>query len=205
MCLAAVVLEEHARRAVQLGDDDALGAVDDEGAGRRHERNFAHIDFLLLDLLDLLVVAFAVENNEAHFCAQRRGKGQPSLLALLDVEGRLTEAILDELQLRVPGMGNNGKNRLKCRLQTLSLTHRRRNIHLQKLGVGIKLRRQQEGHVQHAGALGEALADAFFLGVRVGHVRSDYQESKSRNRGKTDRWFMSPSKGKRQATIGSPA
>jgi hypothetical protein len=50
--LAAIVLEEHARRAVQLGDDDALGTVDDEGAGGGHERNLAHVDFLLLDFLD---------------------------------------------------------------------------------------------------------------------------------------------------------
>jgi len=30
--LAAVVIEEHARAAMQLRHDDALGAVDDEGA-----------------------------------------------------------------------------------------------------------------------------------------------------------------------------
>ena len=35
MGLALVVVEEHARRAVHLRDDDALGAVDDEGAVRR--------------------------------------------------------------------------------------------------------------------------------------------------------------------------
>jgi hypothetical protein len=38
MGLALVVIEEHAGRAVQLGDDDALGAVDDEGAGLGHQR-----------------------------------------------------------------------------------------------------------------------------------------------------------------------
>ena len=42
--LALVVVEEHARRAVQLADDDALGAVDDErpvvasSAGSRRSR-----------------------------------------------------------------------------------------------------------------------------------------------------------------------
>ena len=35
-------------RAMQLGDDDALGAVDDERALRRHERDFAHVNFLFL-------------------------------------------------------------------------------------------------------------------------------------------------------------
>ena len=37
--LAAVVVEEHARRTMQLRDDDALGAVDDEGAVLGHERH----------------------------------------------------------------------------------------------------------------------------------------------------------------------
>ena len=35
MALALVVIEEHAGAAVHLRDDDALGAVDDEGAVRR--------------------------------------------------------------------------------------------------------------------------------------------------------------------------
>ena len=52
MALAAVVMEEHARRAVHLRNDDALGAVDDEGAVRRHEWDVAHIDVLLLDVAD---------------------------------------------------------------------------------------------------------------------------------------------------------
>ena len=52
MGLAAVVVEEHAGRAVHLRDDDALGAVDDEGAVHGHERHVAHIDVLLLDVLD---------------------------------------------------------------------------------------------------------------------------------------------------------
>ena len=50
--LAAVVFEEHARRAVQLRDDHALGAVDDERAVLGHERNLAHVDLLLLHFLD---------------------------------------------------------------------------------------------------------------------------------------------------------
>src|ERR1022692_4792330 len=44
--LAAVMIEEHARTAVQLRDDDALGAVDDERAVLRHERQFTEINLL---------------------------------------------------------------------------------------------------------------------------------------------------------------
>ena len=40
----------HARGADELGDDDALGAVDDEGALVGHHGEVAHEDELLLDL-----------------------------------------------------------------------------------------------------------------------------------------------------------
>ncbi len=39
--------EVHARRAVQLGDDHALGAVDDELAAADHDRDLAEVDLLL--------------------------------------------------------------------------------------------------------------------------------------------------------------
>ncbi len=42
-------LEGDAGGAVELGDDDALGAVDDEGAALRHHRDLAHVDVLVLD------------------------------------------------------------------------------------------------------------------------------------------------------------
>src|SRR6202034_2473599 len=54
--IAAVVgrLEKHARRTVQLADDYALGAVDDERPVLRHQRNVAEENFLLLDVADRL-------------------------------------------------------------------------------------------------------------------------------------------------------
>ena len=51
--------EVHARGADELGDHDALGAVDHEGAALGHEREVAHEDELLLHLAGLLV-------DEAH-------------------------------------------------------------------------------------------------------------------------------------------
>ena len=50
--LALVVVEEDAGAAVHLGDDDALGAVDDESAVVRHQGHVAHVDVLLLDVAD---------------------------------------------------------------------------------------------------------------------------------------------------------
>ena len=44
------LLEDHARRPVQLADDDALGAVDDEGAELGEQRQLTEIDLLLDDV-----------------------------------------------------------------------------------------------------------------------------------------------------------
>ncbi|OIQ79566.1 hypothetical protein GALL_386850 [mine drainage metagenome] len=173
MRLAAIVLEEHAGAAVQLRDDDALGAVDDEGAGGGHERDLAHVDLLLLDLLDFLGGGFAVENHQANPGAQRAGEGQSALLALLDIEGRLAEIEMHELQAGIARVRDDRKDRRECRLQALVLPLRCRDSGLQKLRIGLKLCRQQEGHVKHGSALGKALADALFFGVGVGHDRSD--------------------------------
>ena len=52
--LALVVVVEDARAAVQLADDDALGAVDDERPVVGHERDLAEEDLLLLDVADRL-------------------------------------------------------------------------------------------------------------------------------------------------------
>jgi hypothetical protein len=75
-------------RTVQLGDDDALGAVDDERAVLGHQRHFAEVDLLLAHVLDRLLAAagFLVVDDQANRDAQRRGVGQPAQLALLDVE-----------------------------------------------------------------------------------------------------------------------
>ena len=53
--LVGAALEVHARGADQLGDDDTLGAVDDEGALVGHQGEVAHEDRLALDLAGLVV------------------------------------------------------------------------------------------------------------------------------------------------------
>src|SRR5690606_21963792 len=53
--LVGGALEVHARRADELRDDDALGAVDDERAALGHERELAHEDRLRLDLTGRVV------------------------------------------------------------------------------------------------------------------------------------------------------
>ena len=88
---------------MQLRHDDTLGAVDDEGAVVGHERQLTEVHLLLAHVLDGLLGAggFLVEDDEANLDAQRRGIGEATELALLDVEYGVTEAIAHVLQDRV--------------------------------------------------------------------------------------------------------
>jgi hypothetical protein len=98
MALAFVVIEEHARAAMHLRDDDPLGAVDDEGAVDGHERHVAHVDILLLDVLYGLGLRLGidVEHDEAQRHLERRGKGHAALAALVDIVFRRFILIFDE-------------------------------------------------------------------------------------------------------------
>ncbi len=80
-------VEERARRPVELRDDDALGAVDDERAVVRHQRDVAEVDLLLLDVADGLDAGLGVlvPDDEADRDLERHGVGHAALLALVDV------------------------------------------------------------------------------------------------------------------------
>ena len=98
--LALVVVEEDARAAVQLADDDALGAVDDERAGVRHQRDLAEVDLLLLDVADDALAALAgVVDHQLRRHLDRRRVRHAALAALLDVVLRLLEVVADEDEL----------------------------------------------------------------------------------------------------------
>src|SRR5205085_3684088 len=88
----ALLREEDAGRAVELRDDDALRAVDDERAVLRHQGDLAEVDLLLLDVADrpLLRRALAgrsvllVVHLEAERDLGRHGVRHPALLAFRD-------------------------------------------------------------------------------------------------------------------------
>ena len=66
------------------------------------QRQLAEVDLLLAHVLDRLLGAggFLVQHDEAHLHAQRRGIGEATQLALLDVEHRLAEAVAHVLEQR---------------------------------------------------------------------------------------------------------
>ena len=101
--LALVVIEEHARRTVQLRHDDALGAVDNKRTVIGHQRHFAEINFLLANVLDRLrrAAGFLVIDDKAHEHANWRRVGQAAHLTFFDVKYRLAQAIAHVLESRI--------------------------------------------------------------------------------------------------------
>ena len=110
MCFAFIVVEEDARAAVQLGDDYPLGTIDDKGAVLGHERNFAHVYFLFLDVFDGAGSCFTVVQNHTKLDTQRRGVGHSTDLAFFYVKYRLTQAIADILKLSTTGVTGDREN-----------------------------------------------------------------------------------------------
>ena len=81
-----------ARRADELADHDALGAIDDEGALVGHPRVIAHVDALALDLAGLLDQELDVDVQRL---AERQVLGPALLLGVL----RYAELVVEELEL----------------------------------------------------------------------------------------------------------
>ena len=174
--LALVMVEEDARRTVHLRDDDALGAVDDEGAVQGHERHVAHVDVLLLDVLDRLRAGILVdiEHDEAQRHLQRRGIGQVALTAFVNVEFRSFELVLHELQHRGAGKIGDREDRLENSLQSLVRTPALGLVHHQELVIGCLLNLDQVRHLRNFRDLSEELAyaSAAIESLGLGHRRS---------------------------------
>ena len=172
MALALVVVEEDARRAVHLRDDHALRAVDDEGAVHRHERHVAHVDVLLLDVLDGLGagIGIHIEHDEAQRHLQGRRKRHAALTALVDVELRLLELELHEFEERRAGEIGNRENGLEDRLQAFVGASALGFVNKQKLVVGGLLNLDEVRHFSHFADVAEELADPFAASERLRHV-----------------------------------
>ena len=95
--------EVDARRTHELRDHDALGAVDDEGPVRRHEREVAHEQLLLLHLARLA-------DDQLHVDLQRRRERHVALAALELRVLRLAERVLAKAELH-PGPRKVGDRR----------------------------------------------------------------------------------------------
>ena len=168
--LAFIMVEEHARRAVHLRDDHPLGAVDDEGALLGHQRDVAHIDVLLLDVLHragagLLVV---LEHDQAQLHLQRRGERHVALDALLDVVLGVLELVGDVFQHRALVEILDREDGLEHRLHALVLPAVA-PVALQELFVGGALNLDQVRHLHGLRDAAERLTDPLLTGERLRH------------------------------------
>ncbi len=175
MRAAAVVIEEDARRAVHLRDDDALGAVDHERAVRRHERHVAHVDVLLLHVLDRLRAGLLVdvEHDETQLDLERRRVGHVALHALVDVVLRPLELVAHELERRAARKVRDREHRLEYRLQPVIVgTPAGGLLDHQEVVVGALLHLDQVRHLRDLADRPELLANTLAAVVRLAHVRS---------------------------------
>ena len=180
MRLALVMVEEHAGRTVHLGNDHALGAVDDEGAVGGHERHVAHVHVLLLDILDRFSAGVLInfKHDEAQRHLQGGRIGHAALLAFLNVIFGGFEFVAHEFEHGLAGEVRDRENRLEHGLKPLGYPSALRFNHLQELIVGFLLDFDQVRHFGNFGGLTEELANALAAGECLGHlcsfVRSTY-------------------------------
>src|ERR1019366_6211432 len=128
-------LEEHAGRAVQLADDDALRSIDDERAVLRHQRDVAEENFLLLDVADRAVAGLIlVPDGKPHRDFERSRVGHAALFAFRHVifqlqPNRIAALVAEVGSIRVVGaalVAENfaGMKRVRDNRRSATLTSR---------------------------------------------------------------------------------
>ena len=147
---------------MHLRDDDALGAVDDEGAVRRHERHVAHVDVLLLDVFDRAGAGLLVhvEDDEPEGDLERRGIGHAPLLALFHVVFRQLEGIAHELELGALAEIPDGEDGAENALQALVKAPAFGLLDHEELIVGLFLNLDEVRHLGNFMDLAEHLPQA---------------------------------------------
>ncbi len=161
--LAAIMIEQHARRTVHLADDHAFGAVDDKGAVLGHERHVAHVDVLLLDIEHGAGFGFIVhfEHDQPQRHLHRRSIGDAALAAFGGVELRRLQFVMHEIKLGRAGEIANREHRTQRLFEARDIADRR--IRTQELLVALALHLDQVRHFHDFVDVAENLADALGL------------------------------------------
>ena len=139
-------LEGDARGPVQLGDDDALGAVDDERAPFGHHRDLTHVDILILDEVLLAQPELHVQGNRI-----RDPLAQALELGVLGI----TQGVGDVLERQALVVGENGENLTKNGLEALRLTLLFGDALLQEVQIGGDLNLDEIRRLDHFAELAE--------------------------------------------------
>ena len=139
--LALVVIEEDARGAVQLADDDSFGTVDDEGPGLGHDRDLTEVDLLFLDVADGdgADVRIFIPDHQTDRHLHGRGEGHAALPTLVDVVFGVGQMKGNEFKGRGFVKVLDRENTLENGLQTGFFSLIRRNLPLKKFFVRMLL------------------------------------------------------------------
>ena len=148
-------LRADAGRAVQLGDDDALGAVDDERAVLAHEGHVAEVDPLADRRLAVAERELDVERSGIRHALAQRGERIVLRLRRGLLRRILPEAVLDEVEHVVPVVALDREDALEDALQTDRRALLRRDVLLEELLVGLGLDLDLVGRVQDGPELAE--------------------------------------------------
>src|SRR5690625_3183920 len=171
-----VMIEEDTGAAVHLADDDAFGAVDDEGAVRRHERHVAHIDILLLDVLDRTRagIGIHIKDDQPKRDLQRRRIGEIALLALLDIIFWRFELVPHEFEHRSLVEVLDREHRLEDTAEAFPILVLFLIAAIEEQIVGTLLDCYKVGHLRHFADLAEILANALPTGKHLAHIFPSY-------------------------------
>ena len=180
-------LEHDARRAVELADDDALGAVDDERAERREQRQLTEIDLLLDDVARPLLLVDVLVDDELQRRLERRRVGHVALDALLDGVLRLAEGVANELEREVLVDVGDREQVLEDPLEADVLAVVRGGIQLQQRLEGARLDVEEMGHFHPLVELRERNLLDRFRHCSPGHRRKNghipARRARNRDRG----------------------
>ena len=149
----------HARGTHQLRDNNALRAVDDEGAAVGHEREIPHENLRLLDLAGFLI-------QQARLDTQRRRVGHVPLLALLDgIFWSVVQPVVNKLQHQIARIVGDRGDIVENLAQPL----------VKEPVIRVLLHLDEVGHLQHLIDLCEAHANRvaqfnrFYIRHRLDH------------------------------------
>ena len=173
MRFTLVVIEEHARRAVHLGNDHTLGAVHDEGTVLGHEWHITHEHVLFLDVLHGLRagVLVHIEHDEAEGDLQRSRVGHVALHALFDVILRLFELVFHEFEDRGLVEILDRKHRLENAHEAFTVTGLRPVARVQEEVIRAFLNLDEVRHIKHFTDFTVELAKTFLAKEGLSHGR----------------------------------
>ena len=151
VCLPAIVIEEHTRRAVHLGDNHALCAVHDKGTIIGHQRHVDHVDVLLFNVANGTQAGILVhiEHRQTECHAQRCRVGNTALNTFFHIVFRLFEFVGDVINLCLAGEIGNWENGGENFFEAMHETIRNRHARLQEVVVRLALHLNQVWHLRY--------------------------------------------------------